>query len=343
MATKSSDAALKRIAQAANEAGQRYLADQEQRSRASNILSPDEVAGDYNAGRLLSTTLGGIHRPLTSEDLITFKRNAEALGKRYKGGITAKQVIDRSRAIDRERANTEIRVAIPHQSKGSTVHFITNAGPKSDVTRHHVLVDFLDMGAAIASPSKPGELVKMVAAGALRFDCDCGRHRYWYRYIASIGRFAAGRIETGFPKIRNPELHGVACKHVLRTMQVLGTPLIKGYIEKMILKARGGFDKKVMKTAVKDARELAAMQTKQAGWKRNTIESAAEKQARFKAQRAIAATAQKANARMAKVKPEQLALQVKKFAADAARLAGLGALTPKQQAQIQRILAGKKK
>lgn len=345
MATKSSDAALKRIAQAANEAADRYLADQAQRNRASNILAPGHISGEHTGGTLLATTLGtgGAMRRITTEDLITFKRNAEALGKKFKGGITAKQVIDRSRPIDRERANTEIRVAVPHQAKGTAVHFITNAGPKSEVTRHHVIVDFLDLNAAVASPSKPAELVKMVTAGAIRFDCDCGRHRYWYRYIASIGRFAAGRIETGFPKIRNPELDGVACKHVLRTMQVLGTPLIKGFMEKLIIKARGGFEKKLTKVAVKDARELAAQQVKQAGWKRNTIESAVEKQDRFKAQRALADVAKKANARVAKLKPAQAALEVKKFANDAKRLQALGSLTPKQLAQIQRILAGKGK
>lgn len=334
MATKSSNPVLKRLAQAANEAGNRYLADQEQRQGATNILRPEEVGGDYDAGRLLTTTLGGSFRQLTSEDLITFKRNAEALGKRYKGGITPKAVIDRSRPIDRDRANSEIRVAIPHQTKGSVVHFITNAGPKSEVTRHHVLVEFLNLDAATASPASAKEVVKMIVSGAVKFDCDCGRHRYWYRYIATVGRFNAGRAETGFPKIRNPELAGVACKHVLRTMQVLGTPLIKNYVEKMVERARGTFDKKLVKTTAKDARDLAAHQARQSGWKRSTVESSTEKRERLAAQRAIKATAERSNAAMKKVAPAKLELMKKKFAADARRLAAAGALTPKQLAAM---------
>ncbi|EPA1084307.1 phage tail protein, partial [Escherichia coli] len=51
------------------------------------------------------------------------------------------------------------------------------------------------------------------------FDCDCGRHQYWYRYIATAGNFAlAPPKEYAFPKIRNPNLKGIACKHVIHAM-----------------------------------------------------------------------------------------------------------------------------
>lgn len=45
------------------------------------------------------------------------------------------------------------------------------------------------------------------------------RHQYWYRYIATAGNFAlAPPKEYAYPKIKNPKLRGVACKHVIHAL-----------------------------------------------------------------------------------------------------------------------------
>ncbi|MCG6418842.1 phage tail protein, partial [Vibrio fluvialis] len=70
--------------------------------------------------------------------------------------------------------------------------------------------------------------VKAACAGRLSFDCDCGRHQYWYRYVATMGNYQIKPpAEFSFPKIKNPELSGVACKHVLRAARMLQTPSIQ--------------------------------------------------------------------------------------------------------------------
>ena len=69
---------------------------------------------------------------------------------------------------------------------------------------------------------------KEAATGRISFDCACGRHQYWYRYLTQIGGFAINPPkEQDFPKIRNPGLTGCCCKHVLKVLRVLKTNAIQ--------------------------------------------------------------------------------------------------------------------
>lgn len=210
------------------------------------ILTEREVRGEWDASRILMTTLGGGVRPITADDLAAFRQNIRTAKKAFSprggAGITARQVIDlaSSRPLnytdqsvidqgylsDIDKARREITMAIPASAVNDEVRFLTNAGADSEVTRHHVLVKFLrwnDACSKVAALEVGDEAGVRAVANWLRkqklaFDCDCKRHRFFLRYVATIGGFAAGRQETGFPKIRNPNLHGVACKHVLRVM-----------------------------------------------------------------------------------------------------------------------------
>jgi hypothetical protein len=248
-----------RLTGAQKEAQARHAAGNAQRIASPTILTANDVSGDYDAKRLLMTTLGGVMRPISNADLRAFGQN-RALFKRqflvkgrgksavYQDGITAQQVIDMSLAIDKKRANDEIRTAVPVGVQGDVMHFITNAGPDSDAVRHHVHVQFLELDAEFNNPvpeKDKRKLGKQIATGKLKFQCDCGRYRYWFRYLASIGNYAYGLQEQGYPKIKNPALAGVACKHVLRTMhniqrdQTIRTKLI-AQLEKM--RAKNGKD-----------------------------------------------------------------------------------------------------
>lgn len=232
------------------------------------ILSPDDVLGKYNAKRLLYTTLGGVLRPITDQDLREFQRNAKAAGRRYKAGITAQTVIDQSRPEDRKRANAEIKFAVPLSHAAGKFQFATNASPQSDVRRHYVAVEFINYSAVLASPRAAPKMADYLVKSYLKFDCDCGRHRFWFRYISTIGRFNAGRDETGFPKIRNPGLTGVACKHVLRTMAIIQQPAFRAFLSRAIVKDRERVGRaKVTKLRGKDIEAIAQEQLKPAAIK----------------------------------------------------------------------------
>jgi hypothetical protein len=303
----------------------------ENRERASGILKPGEVSGDYNSARLLQTTLGGQIRALTHDDLRSFRDTVKKLGKKFKGGITAKAVIDMSTQGDRDRANKEIHQAIPMQSIGGRVHFVTNSGPNSEVTRHHVHIEMLNYSAAVSSPVKMPEVVKMLTTGPLKFDCDCEQHTYRYRYIATTGNFNAGRSEMGFPKLTNPKLIGVACKHVLRVMQQINTPLIRNQVEKMIERGRTSLDRKSYAISKAEAQALAAQQSKQAHWKRNQVESAPEKRDRLVREKKTIATVARAKAQLTgKAKSNA----IRAFEMQAKAYMAQGVFTAKQVAAI---------
>lgn len=338
MATKSSPnvQALGRFTSANKEARTNYHADTARRERASGILAPNEVSGEYDAGRLLSTTLGGVMRALTMDDLQQFRANVRTLGKKFKGGITAKSVIDMSLQADRDRANREITMAVPVQLYAGRVHFMTNAGPNSDVVRHHVHIELLNYSAAISSPAKPSELVKMMTTGPLKLDCDCGRHTFWYRFIATSGNFNAGRPENGFPKIRNPKLTGMACKHVLRVMQQLSSPSVRMKLEKMVESGRKGVTPTRTTISKAEARAMADQQAAQSGWKRNKVESSADRQLRLVKQRGIQAAVQLSVSKVKTIAPKQIDAAKRKFIAQAQKLAALGVLSAKQ---LQAVLA----
>lgn len=337
MATKPSikaaiGSATARLGSVKREAAEAAAFDLARRQAASTILNPSEVSGDYDAGRLLQTSLRGEIRNLTLDDLRAFQQNVQRLNQKFKGGITAQGVIDLSLAADRERANKEIRMSVPASIQGGKVHFITNAGPNSDASRHHVHVRFLDFDAAVgASPNDPKKLGKLVAGGRLEFDCDCGRHTFWYRYMATIGKYNTGRNETGFPKIRNPKLAGVACKHVLRTMHiVLKDSAVQLKIAGAVLKARDVLDRsqiKAEKTKVAELRQLADAQASKRTSSTNLRSSAERKEtaARAKAKRDMKKAATDA------AKPTAAMRQVERHARS---LLQLGAITQAQFDQI---------
>lgn len=85
-----------------------------------------------------------------------------------------------------------------------------------------VVIEFMNFDACVVSPVEPKNIVKQMLAGPIKIDCNCEDWRYRLRYIATKGKYAAGPwFESGFPKITNPLLHGVGCKHVLRVATLI--------------------------------------------------------------------------------------------------------------------------
>lgn len=212
---KGSAADAKKIHDAANQ----------QRRSANNIpkiLSVKDIqSGKWDASRTLETTLGGELRAITHGDLKAFKENIRAVKNNFTSGMTAQQIINHSLQIDRDRATKQITMAVPVSASKGAVRFITNAGGETKgVHRHHVTVEFLRYESeASSADTNKRQSANRLRNSPLKIDCDCGRFRFFYSYVASIGGFKLGRQESGFPKIRNSHLKGVGCKHLLRVMQ----------------------------------------------------------------------------------------------------------------------------
>lgn len=267
---------LGKISGVVKEANALAKADKTQREAAekstkSVILNARDIHGFYNIERALKTTLGGVKRDLTRDDLIAFQTNINTLkdAKKLTGhGITARQVIDLGnvkippgKETDLKRANRQITMSVPVSFNNGLVRFMTNASKESQDTRHHVEVEFITFtGFANGAQGDYKQAALKLCHEPLKFNCDCGRHRYWFRYIATIGGFNYGRDELGYPKIRNPGLLGVACKHVLRVMEtiessIVVTNFLAKAIEKSVLLGKA---KANVRTTQKEAEEQAA-------------------------------------------------------------------------------------
>ncbi|MGJ0624009.1 phage tail protein [Xenorhabdus bovienii] len=168
----------------------------------------------------------------TKEDLKAFEKNRQKVRSGFNtniAGITYIQLIANCTNIDVKRANN----AVDDGSGIKTASFIgmehnvaiisVTASEKSEDKHHRIKIRFEEWDTAMEDLSEKekttSRVVRQLCTGRVSFDCDCGRHKYWYRYIATAGNFAVSPPkEYIYPKIRNPNLKGVACKHVIHAM-----------------------------------------------------------------------------------------------------------------------------
>ncbi|NAW53011.1 phage tail protein [Vibrio sp. V41_P2S12T139] len=169
----------------------------------------------------------------TKEDLIKFDKARQRHKEVYDSktaGITYAFLVKNSRQIDVDRANNRV-------DDGTGIHKATLIGIKNNIAlirvrassvsrheEHRVKVRLEQWDELLHEPPNGdyNQAVQLACAGRISFDCDCGRHQYWYRYLATMGNYCiAPPKEFTFPKIRNPELSGVACKHVLKATTML--------------------------------------------------------------------------------------------------------------------------
>ena len=196
--------------------------------KLEKLVAAAKNKAGISANELLEFTLGDTKRnrelkkTLDAATLNAYLANVKAASNKFLGGITPQEVINHSRIEDIKRANTQIFLASVFKRKGNVIHFVTNAGIGSKDTHHYVTVQLLDYPQLLLGRTKAPTVLdvrKAVTEGKIRFDCDCGRHRYWYRYIATIGKYNYGVDESRYPSTRNPNVSGVACKHALRVMK----------------------------------------------------------------------------------------------------------------------------
>ncbi len=163
----------------------------------------------------------------TKADLEQFDKNRQRHMEKYDSktaGITYAFLVKNSRKIDIDRANnrvddgTGINSAALIGMKGNVVLIRVGASMASKHQEHSVKVRLEQWDELLKLPpdTDPTQAAQMACGGRISFDCDCGRHQYWYRYLGTMGNYQLSPPkEFAFPKIKNPEMSGVACKHVL--------------------------------------------------------------------------------------------------------------------------------
>lgn len=302
------------------EANRAFKEDNSVRSASKTLLKPGDVAGEYDISRQLVTTLSPNGRPvlLTMDHLKQFAHVSKQRAAKLKKGVTAQAIIDLSGEMDRAKASNEIRTATPISATGGTVKFMTNASRGSDKLRHYVTVDFMNYLPIVASAIKLDRAGVEMSNSPLRISCDCGRWRYWLAYLATKAGYNSGHLEDAFPKIRNPELKGIACKHILRVVSTIKqSPFMKTHLAQLVERGRSQVVAKRTDVKVADAR-AAAEAMKRESWRQRAIRTSEQKQAensKNKERRALANAVKKAPA------PKRAAAQSRRANATAQKAA----------------------
>lgn len=104
------------------------------------------------------------------------------------------------------------------------VHFSVRSVTANPPTTYNVkvkLVEYADIDGE--EDLSVGDKVRLALSGDLAISCSCPAFRYWgYEYIVSQLEAIVGKEQTIFPKVRNPKLEGVMCKHCYHALSYLG-------------------------------------------------------------------------------------------------------------------------
>ena len=186
--------------------------------------------------------LRGGQRPggFTLDELKKMKRTRDKL-KREDGidqGVEPMKLMALSTKDDFAAAK-EIRAAKLYSVEGGTLLFQVTASPSSAYKHHQVRIRLESWRDEMLRSRAYTAAVKKAVKGKVSVDCSCGRHQYWYRYIATAGNYALSPEEHSFPKIRNPKLKGRLCKHLIKALAKLDSPTVhKALTQKMEVQAR---------------------------------------------------------------------------------------------------------
>lgn len=174
----------------------------------------------------------------TQDDLLRFDKMRKKFKKRMGGfpGVTYMEVAHRStktridRASNRSNDRRGITKAALVAIRANVATIRVKASEVSVHQEHRVQLRLEEWESYMADASgavRSYELAtKKACAGRISIACDCGDHQYRYRYMATLGNYAiAPPKEFAFPKITNPELTGLACKHVIKAMTMMQSPV----------------------------------------------------------------------------------------------------------------------
>ena len=214
----------------------------EHRADAVGLLTPALLRKHIKSGTDLVLAYGkkGATVSYTVDDLKRFVEARERADKAFRPeprGVPLAQLENASREADRQRSQ-EVKSALLYKVSGNMLFFQV----QGNINPHYLVrVRLEDWERHLHNPYlNPLIAAKEAATGRISFDCACGRHQYWYRYLTQIGGFAINPPkEQDFPKIRNPGLTGCCCKHVLKVLRVLKTNAIQTVLSRELERQSG--------------------------------------------------------------------------------------------------------
>lgn len=193
------------------------------------LLTPSLLRKHLKSGQdlVLAYGRGGHTITYSAADLKCFAADIEKANKKLAGhvrGVPLLALEQASLPADKARAK-DVSAATLYKVAGNLLYFRVTGKAKP---HYQVRIRLEEWNRAISSAySSNQNAARAAATGRLSIDCECGRHQYWYRYLSNIGGFDVNPPkEQDFPKIRNRQLTGCCCKHVLKVLALLKSPTI---------------------------------------------------------------------------------------------------------------------
>lgn len=233
---KKQDALLQELKAFEKEAAQERQEARELREDAVGLLTPSLLRKNIRNGTNIVLAYGrkGLTVEFTIDDLKRFVAANERAQKNFRQEVRGVPLVQLERNSDRKdvERSREVRSATLYRIDKNLLHFRVSGNSKPN---YLVRVRLEDWNLALHSTANPLVSARMAATGRISFDCACGRHQYWYRYLTNIGGFDVNPPkEQDFPKIRNPGLKGCCCKHVLKVLRVLKSNTVHAVLAKEI-------------------------------------------------------------------------------------------------------------
>lgn len=216
------------------------------RKEGVGLLTPRLLQKHIESGEALTLDYGskGLTVTYTPEELKDFAaaiKRSKGKHKANLAGVPLMHLEAMSSAADHLKAK-DIKASTFYKINGNILYFrATASGETVNAPRHYQVRIRLDGWYDELSAIGPYlQRAKRACMGRVSIDCGCGRHQYWFRYLAGVGNFAVTPPgEKDFPKIRNPKLTGACCKHVLKTLRVLKSLSLHAILAKELERQAG--------------------------------------------------------------------------------------------------------
>lgn len=211
-----------------------------ERKAAFGTMNPHQMRQAINKGLIDpfdAVTWGTNEQGMqfTLQDIQQFGNAKKRVQRTFspKQGATIVQLMSASLQGDIDRANSQIRTCNIHKINGGVIHLhVSPSGVTPSAPPFYgVKVRLDDWNDNLLSTHDYSDAVRQALRGRVSIDCTCGRYQYWFRYVATAAKVALAPYEKDFPKIRNPKLVGMCCKHQLKALKFLLSPTVARFLE----------------------------------------------------------------------------------------------------------------
>lgn len=189
-----------------------------QTSKSRSTVSRLNPILGYPMQKQKSAPIKTVHTKEKSRSLKEVYADIKRYLKFFGKGVTVATALKFSLKEDIERARTQLRAVYITGLRTGVFRFRVKSSGVYANTPNSYKVDVQWVTDGLIG-NKDAEYIFKHAP--IKAQCTCGRHTYWYRYLWTKAGASLGVQEHRFPSVRNKDLKGMCCKHMIKTLELL--------------------------------------------------------------------------------------------------------------------------